>query len=104
VSSTTTVIGSSGPSSRVITSRATANPSWSMSHTAWEKNRQAAWKDTRPAIRAPASMPTTLRRPVRATRPVARMVNMVNVPRRRNTGRKGSSRAAHDPGKITHGR
>jgi hypothetical protein len=31
-------------------------------------------------------------------------VNSVNVPRRRNTARNGSSMAAHDPGKITYGR
>jgi hypothetical protein len=47
-------------------------------------------------------MPTTLRRPVCATIPVARIVNKVNVPRRRKTSRSGSNTADHDPGKIMH--
>ena len=71
-----------------------------MSHTAEEKNRHAAWKETCWAIRAPASIPTTERRPVAATSPVASTVNTTNVPRRLNTGRHGSNTAAHDPGKI----
>ena len=73
-----------------------------MSHTAAEKNRHAAWNEIRPAIPAPASIPTTDRRPDRATIPVANTVNRTNVARRRNTGRKASSSPAHDPGKIIH--
>jgi hypothetical protein len=73
-----------------------------MSHTAAEKNRHAAWNEIRPAIPAPASIPTTDRRPDRATIPVANTVNTTNVARRRNTGRKASSSPAHDPGKIIH--
>ena len=53
------------------------------------------------AIRAPASIPTTDRRPTVVTIPVASTVNSTNVPRRRNTGRNGSNTPAHDPGKIT---
>jgi hypothetical protein len=71
-----------------------------MSHTEEEKNRHAAWKETFEATPAPASMPTTLRRPVCNTSPVASTVNRVKVPRRRNTGRKGSSSADHDAGKV----
>jgi hypothetical protein len=74
-----------------------------MSHTAWEKNRHAAWNDTAPAIPAPANMPTTPRRPRCATIPVASTVNNAKVPRRTNAGRKVSSSSAHDGGKITAG-
>jgi len=100
VSSITTVIGSSGPSSRVTISRATINPIRSMSHTAQEKNRHTAWNEICWAIRAPPSIPTTERRPVAATIPVASTVNTTNVPRRWNTGRNSSNTPAHDPGKI----
>jgi hypothetical protein len=64
----------------------------------------AAWNEIVVAIRAPASMPTTLRRPVCATMPVASTQNRANVPRRRNAGRNGSNTATHDEGKITTGR
>ena len=84
-------------------SRSTPSPNWSTSHFAWEKNRQAAWNDTVWAIRAPASMPTTVRRPVVATIPDARIVNIVNVPRRRKTPRNGSSNTDHETGKTMHG-
>jgi hypothetical protein len=57
----------------------------------------------RPAIRAPASIPTTLRRDVYATIPVTSTVNKTNMPRRRNAGRNVSNTAAHDSGKITAG-
>ena len=101
MSSITTVTGSPGPSSRVTTSRATTRPSRSTSHTALEKNRHAAWNEICRAIPAPASIPTTDRRPTVVTIPVASTVNSTNVPRRRNTGRNGSNTPAHDPGKIT---
>lgn len=57
----------------------------------------------RPVIPAPASIPTTERRPVAATIPVASTVNNTNVPRRRNTGRNDSNTPAHDPGMIITG-
>jgi hypothetical protein len=98
------MIGSSSLDSPWTISRATSSPNRSRSHTAWEKNRHAAWKEIAPAIRAPASMPTTLRRPVCATIPVANTQNTVNVPRLRNAARSGSSTAAHDGGKIINGR
>jgi hypothetical protein len=63
-------------------------------------SRNNTGNDTTPAIRAPDTIPTTLRRPVCATSPVASTVNSVNVPRRRNTGRNISSNAAQDTGKI----
>ncbi len=74
-----------------------------MSQTAWEKNRHAAWNDSRCAIPAPASIPTTVRRPVCATIPVASTVNIRNVPRRTNTGPNTCSTAAHDSGRIMNG-
>ena len=100
MSSITTVTGSPGVRSRVTISRAAINPIWSMSHTAEEKNRHAAWNEICWAIRAPASIPTTERRPVAATSPVASTVNTTNVPRRANAGRNSSNTPAHDPGKI----
>jgi hypothetical protein len=103
VSSITTVTGSPGPSSRDTTRRATINPIRSTSHTAAEKNRHAAWNEICWAIRAPANIPTTDRRPVLATSPVASTVNSTNVPRRLNTGRNSSNTPAHDPGKIITG-
>jgi len=48
-------------------------------------------------------MPTTERRPVAATIPDARIVNIVNVPRRRKTPRNGSNSTDHEPGKIMDG-
>ena len=45
-----------------------------------EKNRHAAWNEICWAIRAPASIPTTERRPVAATIPVASTVNTTKVP------------------------
>src|SRR5882724_11382005 len=87
-------MGAPSSSSLVTISRAAIRQRASISHTDEEKNRHAAWKETFEATPAPASMPTTLRSPVAST------VNRVKVPRRRNTGRKGSSSADHDAGKV----
>jgi hypothetical protein len=83
---------------------AAASPSRSTSHTAEEKNRHAAWKDNRRAMPAPASIPTTVRRPVAATIPVANTVNIRNVPRRAKTGANTCRTTAHDSGRIIDGR
>jgi hypothetical protein len=48
-------------------------------------------------------MPTTVRRPVAATIPVARIVNIVNVPRRQKVPRNDANNTDHEPGKITNG-
>ncbi len=74
-----------------------------MSRPAEEKNRHAEWNEITRTILAPASIPTTLRRPVWATIPVASTVNTVNVPRWRNTGRNISSKPAHEAGMISEG-
>jgi len=93
-----------GRASRHLTiSPAAARPNRSTSHTAAEKNRHAAWNEIRCAIPAPASIPTTLRRPVCATIPVASTVNIRNVPRRANTGANTFSVNAHDSGMIMDG-
>jgi hypothetical protein len=81
VSSTATTIGASASSSLVTISRAAIRHKASISHTAEEKNRHAAWKEIFEAIPAPASTPTTLRRPACSTSPVASTVNKVKVPR-----------------------
>ena len=49
---------------------------------------------------APASMPTTVRRVVCVTSPVASRANNANVRDRRNAGRNASSRARHDSGRV----
>jgi hypothetical protein len=71
-----------------------------MSRTGEEKNRHAAWKETVEATPAPAGMPTTLRRPACKTSPVASTVNRVKVPRRRNTGRKGSGSESYTESEL----
>ena len=66
-----------------------------------EKNRHAEWNETTTAIPAPASIPTTVRREVRATRPVANSTNRVDE--RANTGRNGSSTSSHEDGNLSAG-
>lgn len=68
---------------------------------AWaEKNRHAEWNDNSAAIPAPASMPTTVRRRVRATSPVANTTNNPNVDDRRNTGRSVCNRSSQLVGRV----
>ena len=88
VSSTTTVIGAPSGSSRSTISRASTSPIGSTSQAWWEKNRHAEWNDTAAVRPAPASIPTTVRRVVRAASPVASSANTANVDPRRNAGRK----------------
>ena len=92
-----------GASRHRTISPAAARPSRSASQTAEEKNRHAAWNEIRCAIPAPASIPTTVRRPVCATIPVASIVNIRQVPRRANTGANTCNTTAHDSGKIING-
>ena len=100
VASTTTSITASAASNRDTISRASVSPSRSMSKAWWEKNRHTAWNDTAAAIPAPASMPTTVRRVVCVTSPVASRANNANVRDRRNAGRNASSSARHDSGRV----
>ena len=103
VSSTTTSIGASWSSSLVTISRASARPSRSASHACVEKNRHTAWNDTTAAIPLAASMPTTVRRTGRATKPVASSANNPNVDDRRNAGRNVSNTTRHESGTVRHG-
>jgi hypothetical protein len=77
-----------------------ASPSRSVSQAYCEKNRHAEWNDTSAARPAPASIPTTVRRAVRATRPVASSTNNPKVDDRRNTGRSGCSSSNQDAGNV----
>ncbi|HET9565980.1 MAG TPA: hypothetical protein VFP27_16100 [Mycobacterium sp.] len=103
MSSTTTVIGAPSGSSRSTISRASTSPIASTSQAWWEKNRHAEWNDTAAAMPAPASIPTTVRREVRAASPVASSANNANVDPRRNAGRNTSNSERHDAGRVRPG-
>jgi len=100
VSSMTTSIAARSASSRDTISHAKASPSRSVSQRCAEKNRQHVWNDTIAAIPVAASIPTTVRRAVCATSPLANSMNIAKVDPRRNAGRNASSRPRHVAGRV----
>lgn len=101
LSSTTTSIAAFGASSRSTIVGVSASPIRSASQVWTEKNRHTLWNDTTAAAPAPASMPTTVRRAVCATNPVASNANTANVDERRNAGRNVSNRVRHETGRVS---
>jgi hypothetical protein len=102
VSSTATRTGAPGGTNLSTINRATHSPTRSTSHVPSEKNRQAAWNETTSCIPDPAGIPTTLSRPVCATRPVASSWNIRN-PGARNAGRTEARTWDHETGNLNTG-